>query len=118
MAGETWPASLQQYPLREGYGVQMGDGRVITRMQQGAPRARRIYIGVPKKFTVSYIFDQTQWATFENFWETTLLGGVLTADLPVKTSAGNVTIEGLITKVSKTTLKGQSVKIMLEVTEA
>ena len=106
MAGETWPATLPQHPLRNSYSTMKGDGRVITPMEQGAPRARRLYANVPRSFSAKYAMTLAQWSTFNTFWDSTLVGGTLTVNLPLRTPAGSATVEVLIVDLGQENITG------------
>lgn len=115
----AWPGNLPQYPLLNSYSTSRNDGRVITKVQQGAPRVRLLYANTPREFTASYTMTLAQWATFDAFYYATLAGGTLTVDLPLLTPSGLGTVEVLILKVgAQKMLSSEMVGFTLTVIEA
>jgi hypothetical protein len=75
--------TLIDYPLNlpsqgRDVSVTRGDGRIITKTEQGPKKIRRQFTSVPDTFQCSLVLDAQQILDFNTFWDTTLAGGVLT----------------------------------------
>lgn len=76
----TWPTTLPQYVLEQGYSENVPDQTVESQVDTGPAKVRR-------RFTVNYRpvkatirCEPSQVSTFETFYYTTLKGGVLSFD--------------------------------------
>lgn len=75
MANATWPGTLPQYVFEQGYTEKLNDQTLESAVDVGPPKIRRRYTKQIRSFTVEMRLTQTQKATFEGFWQDTLLGG-------------------------------------------
>lgn len=76
----TWPTSLPQYVLEQGYNEQLPDQTVETQMDTGPVKVRRRFTVAPRRFGVVVVMDPDQIAVFEEFYGDTLAGGSLSFD--------------------------------------
>ena len=76
----TWPATLPQNVLTEGYQEAPGDGRLRTQMDAGPAKMRRLHTAVVDTFSVSLSLTSAQVDTLDGFWDSDLAGGVLAFD--------------------------------------
>ena len=72
----AWPASLPQYMNADDYTETRVDGTIRTSMDAGPDFVRRRYTAVPTRFSGSLILTDTQVATLDTFYYTSLNGGV------------------------------------------
>lgn len=73
----TWPATLPQIPLKFGYSEKAAQNAIRSKMEVGPAKSRgRISAGV-RDHKLQFILNPTQLATFETFYEVTLLSGSL-----------------------------------------
>lgn len=72
----TWPATLPQRPLREGFQEQTVDILLRSPMDAGPPKTRPRYRSAPRDFALPMVLTTAQRATLETFYETTLNFGV------------------------------------------
>jgi hypothetical protein len=70
----NWPSNLPT-PIVEGYGVQRGDGREVTKMEQGASRVRLKYKNTPSIVNLAFRMTLTELEAFHDFWDVDLNGG-------------------------------------------
>jgi hypothetical protein len=75
-----YPSALPQFVLQDGYSEKLNNQTVESQMDTGAVKVRRRFTKQIKQFTVVQQLDQSQLATFEDFWQNTLKGGSLTFD--------------------------------------
>lgn len=78
----TWPASLPQKPLQDGYKIKGQDVIVRTSVDaKGAPDIvrRRVSAGVLLN-NWQFLMTQTQYDTFKDFFETDIEAGALSFD--------------------------------------
>lgn len=88
---DTWPGTLPQKMLVDGYGDGMGDGRLVSRMDAGPPQVRRRSSAMPRPLTGRMNMTAAQIATLKTFVTTTLIGGTLSFNFP--DPVGGATIE-------------------------
>lgn len=79
---DTWPATLPQYLLADGFAQSFGDGRLRTRTDMGPAKVRRRSTAVPAPLQGQMIMDSSQFATFRAFVSVTLSDGVLPFTFP------------------------------------
>lgn len=72
----SWPTTLP-LPLADGYGEKIGDGRLVTKMEQGPRRIRNRFVNTPNEMSLTFLMTAAQVVEFENFWSTSLSHGVL-----------------------------------------
>jgi hypothetical protein len=80
MANATWPGTLPAYVFEQGYSEKLNDQTLESSVEVGPPKIRRRYTKQIRSFTVQMRLTVDQKATFEGFWQTTLLGGSLPFD--------------------------------------
>lgn len=73
MATYTWPTSLPQKPLRDGFSEVGGVNVIRTPMDKGPARTRRLSRLV-KPIQVTFLMTKAQVVTLEDFVENTLFG--------------------------------------------
>lgn len=73
----TWPTSLPQYVLEQGYQESLEDQTIETAMDAGPPKVRRRFTTSVRKLTVQVQMDADQAAIFEDFYLNTCAGGSL-----------------------------------------
>jgi hypothetical protein len=78
----TWPLTLPQAPLAEGYQESPGETVIRTPMDVGPPKQRRANTAGVKQWTVTWELEASQVETFQTFFEETLEGGALSFELP------------------------------------
>ncbi len=83
----TWPATLPQFSLRDGYSEDLGFP-VIQAPVDGPALARRRYTAAPRNVSAQYQLTNAQLATFETFFLTTVAQGALSFTAPVRRTGG------------------------------
>jgi len=73
----TWPATLPQVPLVFGYSEKAAQNSIRSKMEIGPAKSRRRISAGTRDHKLQFIFSPTQLATFETFYEETLLSGSL-----------------------------------------
>ena len=76
----VWPASLPDDVLVDGYSERPPRVRLRTPMDAGPPKMRRRFTAAVEPIRCTMAFTRAQVTTFRTFYDTTLLGGVLTFD--------------------------------------
>lgn len=76
----TWPSSLPQKPLAEGFAESSAPNVIRTENDAGPTNARRRYTVPVKRYQMRLLLTTAQVATFETFHESTLASGVLPFD--------------------------------------
>lgn len=76
----SWPNTLPEYVLEQGFAEKNQDQAMETRMEVGPVKIRRRLTGAFKTFNVSMMMTSAQADTFESFWRSTLAGGTLPFD--------------------------------------
>jgi hypothetical protein len=65
----AWPETLPRYVDREGFQYTPNSGIIRTDMDAGIPKVRRRFTAVTKDYQVSMSMSQSQFETFEMFFE-------------------------------------------------
>ena len=73
----TWPASLQQYFLQDGFSYGFGEGRQKTPMDTGPGKTRRRFTAVGQPVSAAIVVTAKGVLTLRDFWKDDLLGGSL-----------------------------------------
>ena len=73
----TWPASLPEYVLEQGYSETAPDQSIESNMDAGPAKQRRRFTTNFRPIKATIRCEDTQVATFETFYYTTLEGGTL-----------------------------------------
>jgi hypothetical protein len=68
----TWPPSLPQYVLVEGYSESPPENTIRSANDVGPPKARQRSTTAPRPFTLKQFLTKTQVATLDTFYVTTL----------------------------------------------
>jgi hypothetical protein len=76
----AWPVSLPQYFDAGSWNEEPPDLLLETPMDAGPPKVRRRFTAGVRPINGAMTLDVTQLATFEMFYETTLLGGAVPFD--------------------------------------
>ena len=76
MAVYSWPGTLPQFVLEQGYSESLPDLVVESQMDAGPAKIRRRHTAASRRFTMVVQLDPAQAAIFETFFEDTLKGGV------------------------------------------
>lgn len=79
MALITWPVTIPQKPIPEGYSVKGKDLVIRTQMDEGDIKVRKRFSDNTEFREVSFIMDTTQKNVFKSFYENTT-GGALRFD--------------------------------------
>jgi hypothetical protein len=95
MPAIAWPNTLPN-PQRDGHAYTRQDGRVISDMDQGAPRMRQRFANTPRKFDLDFVMTSTQLAAFEALWDGSMQGGVLPVAMPIRDATGVHAVDCLI----------------------
>lgn len=74
----TWPNTLPQYVLQNGFQESIQDQTLESQMDSGPAKIRRRFTQPLRKITAQMLLTASQRDTFEYFWGTTLQGGSLT----------------------------------------
>jgi len=80
MASESWPGSLPERPLSEGFKKQKKPQFIRTDMDRGPAKVRRRSTFEPEIYLMSFLMTTAQLATFETWFDTNLLGGTARFD--------------------------------------
>lgn len=76
----AWPGTLPAYVQENGFTEIPMPVSIESEMDIGPAKIRRRFTKAPKRFQCQMMMTGAQVTTFETFWETTLLGGVLPFD--------------------------------------
>lgn len=79
---ESWPSTLPQVVLSDGFSQTIGDGRVRAKPDVGPALVRRRSSAMPKAMPCSIDVDDDQWDDLMTFGETTLIGWTLPFTFP------------------------------------
>ncbi|KQZ31576.1 hypothetical protein ASD50_15005 [Mesorhizobium sp. Root552] len=71
----SWPLTLPQYVLTEGYGSAFGDGRLRSQPDIGPPKVRSRSSAMPEPLQGKVVMTTDQLASLRTFITTTLLKG-------------------------------------------
>ena len=84
----TWPASLPQAPLVEGYGEAPPDLLVRSQTDVGWAKTRRRATAGPTRITATYAMTGAQLAVFESFLSGDIADRTLAFDWPRPRTGG------------------------------
>jgi hypothetical protein len=76
----TWPSSLPDAPLQQGYQEQVPNTLVRTEMDKGPAKVRRRSTAGTRAFTVNLLLTEAQVVTLDSFIDQDLDGGALRFD--------------------------------------
>ena len=71
----VWPANLPSYVLENGYNEQLPKSLAETEMESGAPKSRRRFSTVFRRFQCAMVMNASQAETFEIFYLSTTASG-------------------------------------------
>lgn len=80
MTISTWPPTLPDYVLEQGYSEDLEDQTVESQMDAGLAKVRRRFTARVRRFQLTIQMDAEQAETFEAFFHDTLAGGSLPFD--------------------------------------
>lgn len=80
MSAVTWPASLPQEPLVEGFIEQAPNTLIRSQMEAGPAKVRRRFTSGPRNFDCQLYLSPAQVETLDGFYVSTLAGGALSFD--------------------------------------
>lgn len=80
MASETWPASLPQNMLMDGYSHSAANNILRTNMDAGPAKQRRRFTSGPQPVTGKIFVNDTELETFKDWYVDDLLEGALRFD--------------------------------------
>lgn len=72
----SWPLALQQKLNQAEFNIEKGSVKLESDMDIGPVKSRARYTKSVDRYSCSIWVDQTTFTTFENFYDTTLGGGV------------------------------------------
>lgn len=78
----NWPSTLPQFVLEQGYSRNLLSNLIRTDNSLGEAKVRRRNTKILYNLTVSMVMSQTQFATFESFFQSTLGLGALSFNFP------------------------------------
>lgn len=92
----AWPPSLPQRVRADGFEEAPPNLTVRTPMDSGAPKVRRRFSAAPRQFSCSLVLTAAQTDTLDQFYYSTLVGGVEAFDWvhPRTLAAGSFTLIG------------------------
>lgn len=73
----TWPGTLPQFVLQDGYREDLGDALLRSSMDTGPAKRRARFTAAPKELTVTIVMTSAEVDIFETFYVTTLGNGAL-----------------------------------------
>lgn len=76
----SWPGSLPQTPLNAGYSRSFVDNTIRSQVGYGPDRVRRRTTAAIERVQMSFVFTESELATFRTFHVTTLQHGSLPFD--------------------------------------
>ncbi len=88
----TWPASLPQFSLREGYAEGFKSTVVRSPTDSGRTKRRQRFINGPESLDVTMPLDNDQISTFKQFYEDDLGNGAISFTFPHPRLGTNVTV--------------------------
>jgi hypothetical protein len=80
MSNPTWPVSLPQRPLVQGFSEQAPDTLIRTQMEAGPPKVRRRFTAGIRTMGLQLHLTSEQVETLDGFHDATLQGGALAFD--------------------------------------
>mgnify|MGYP006403042955 CR=1 FL=1 len=115
MATITWPSTLPKASV-SGYQRKRGDGRVITKPEQGPRRIRKRFENVPDEYSLSFVMNLQQLAIWNDLWDDDLNGGVNYLTVPVIENGveSNVTVQ-IIEVSPETPIRGRLFRVSMQV---
>lgn len=109
----TWPASLPQTLLQQGYHQTMPSARARTQMDAGPAKIRRRYTAAVSPVKAMSNMTTTQIADLKTFYKTTLLGGTQAFDWTDPIAGGTVSFR-FVTEPDWEPLSANRYKVSLD----
>ena len=88
----TWPTSLPQRPLRNGFGGSIESGRVSSQPEHGPQQYRRRFTATEDPLNATYRMTFDQWQTVKNFYKNTTANGSLPFDWPEPMTGSTISV--------------------------
>lgn len=85
----TWPASLPQRPLQDGYSEELENVVITSGVDIGPAKKRRRTSAGVVKFNLGFLMSSAQLATFKSFFETDISYGAIKFTFPDPTTQVN-----------------------------
>lgn len=79
---ETWPATINEKVLQDGFSQTQRPNTIRTTIDAGIDKLRRRYTTPIRNVRVAMYLTFAQYSTLETFYNTTLQGGVLSFEFP------------------------------------
>ena len=90
---KTWPETLPQRGLTDGYQSGTGDGRLRSDNDAGAAKVRRRFSAVVRPLSIIFEMTTEQLSTFRTFVSDDLAGGIMPFTFPAQGEAGTWTVQ-------------------------
>lgn len=94
----TWPPSLPQTPLQDGFKEEFENNIITTQMDQGPAKVRRRFTAGVQKYDVTFLMSSSQLSTFETFFNDTISQGATSFTFPIPRTGVNDTFRLDMTK--------------------
>lgn len=88
----TWPLTLPQSFLVEGFTQEATDNVIKSAMESGPSKARRRYTATTQPFTGKMILSLAQYDIFRDFYRDDLQDGALTFTMPDDVEGGTMEV--------------------------
>ena len=92
----TWPGSLPQEPIYQGYQETSPDLVVSTQMDDGAPKRRKYTTANTYPIQMRFFMTDTQKATHDTFFQTTVNGGADSFTFTDPITSSSITVAYMI----------------------
>lgn len=89
----SWPSTLPQGFMSDGYQSGMGDGRARSDTDSGIAKVRRRFSAVPRPLSGNMYMTDAQLATLKGFIADDLAGGSLPFTFPAQDESGTWTVQ-------------------------
>lgn len=90
MADQSWPISIPQTPIPDGFQDGIQELSIRSKMDVGPDKIRRRYTAGIRKLQMQFHMNGTQKSDFRAFYITTLLGGSLAFDFEDPAEGGTI----------------------------
>lgn len=90
---ETWPATVPQAVLIDGYDEPEAEDAIHTDMEVGPPKSRRRATSTPREAKWSILLTPSQFEEFKTFYRTTLVSGTLSFNFTHPVEGGTVVVK-------------------------
>ena len=93
MATITWPLTLPQSFLIDGYNEEGRDNILRSQMETGPDKTRRRYTAAIQPFSADMIMDQATFLIFKDFFVNSIQDGSLTFEMPDDLNGGTMDVK-------------------------